>query len=249
MPSYATPGITLQVHKYKGTGRVVVFYTALRGKVEAVARGVGRPKSKLASAVEPFVLSKLFLAEGRELDKLTQAEVLESHYPLRRDMNRYGYASLIGELTVKTTEPGHSIQELFTALAEAYRALCDAQVPEIVLWWYLVRLFEISGVSPVLEACCRCGGELGAGACYLPGEGGMVCEACHPPNQGMSLDGSARAVIAGLSRFEADRLNRIKISEENIKQIRRMMDAHIDHQFGLNLKSRDFIRQFQGQDQ
>lgn len=245
MPSYATPGITLQVHKYKGTGRVVVFFTALRGKVEAVARGVGKPKSSLASAVEPFVLSKLYLAEGRELDRLTQAEVLESHYPLRQDMHRYGYASLIGEITVKITEPGQAVGGLFEYLADAYRALCDAPVPEVVFWWYLVRLFEAEGIQPVLDRCCRCGGELQPQAWYLPGEGGMVCENCSPPDRGIALHAGARAVLGGLGRISADRLERLSVNEEHRAAIRRVMDAHLDHQLGLNLKSRDFVRQFQ----
>ena len=41
MRTFAAPGISLTVKKHRGTQRLAVFCTEERGKVEAVARGIG----------------------------------------------------------------------------------------------------------------------------------------------------------------------------------------------------------------
>jgi len=67
---------------FRGTGRMVTFYTRERGRVEAAAQGIGKPGSTLSAAVEPFTLSTLFLVEGRGADRLTQCRVIEPFYEL-----------------------------------------------------------------------------------------------------------------------------------------------------------------------
>ncbi len=254
MATYSTLGITLLVHKYKGTGRVVSFCTPTRGKVEAVAQGIGRPHSKLAAAVELFTLSKLMFAEGRDLDRLIQAEVIEAHYALRQDMTRLGYASYIAELTANTSEPDHPLPGLFERLAGTYSALCDATSagsgqatdPELVLWSYLMGLFEAHGVAPDLEVCCRCRTALSGDGWYVPADAGLMCAGCRPGENGMLLSAEARGTAQSIQRMPPDKLGRLSLGDEARGQIRRFIDAHTDHQFAVETKSRKFIRQLRG---
>jgi len=262
MATYSTLGITLLVRKYKGTGRVVSFYTPTRGKVEAVAQGIGRPASKLAAAVELFTLSKLMFAEGRDLDRLIQVEVIEAHYALRQDMTRLAYASYIAELTAKTSEPDHPLPGLFERLAATYSALCGATSagslrqaqdktgqatdPELVLWSYLMRLFQAHGLAPDLEVCYRCRAALSGDAWYVPADAGLVCGGCRPGENGMLLSAEARGTVQSIQRMPPEKLGRLSLGDEARGQIRRFIDAHTDHQFGVETKSRKFIRQLRG---
>lgn len=243
MATYSTEGVVLLVHKYKGTGRVVSFYTRDRGRVDAAAQGVGKPGSKLAAAVELFTLSKLMFAEGRDLDRLTQADVVESHYPLRADMTRLACASYIAELTVKSSEPSHPLSGLFARLVEAYAALCRASDPEVVLWWYLLRLFAAHGVAPDLACCCRCGAVLDGHTWYLPAEAGLICGRCVPPGNQMPVSAETRSLLQSLMRMSAGRLDRLGVSAQARGQVRHLLDTHADHQFGIQTRSRKFLRQ------
>ena len=246
MTTYSTLGITLQVHKYKGTGRVVTYLTPDRGKVEAVAQGIGRAGSKLTPAVELFTLSRLLLAEGRDLDRLSQAEVIESHYALRQDMTRLTYASYIAELTANTSEPREPMPGLFERLAGALSAFCDSSDPEPILWWYLLGLFEIHGLAPNLDVCCRCRTSLDGGACYVPAEAGLVCTNCLPQAGAIFLSPEACGVLRSIKRMAPERLPRITIGAEARAALRRFLDAHTDHQFGVATKSRRVLRQLRG---
>ncbi len=249
MATYSTLGITLIARKYKGTGRVVTFYTPDRGIVEAVAQGVGKPGSKFAAAVEVFTLSRLMLAEGRELDRLAQAEVLEAHYPLRNDMTRLAYAAYIAELIARTSEPDHPLPGIFEKFGKTLSALCDSRDPELVQWWFLRHFFAAHGITADLARCSRCGNGLAGHARYIPGDGTLICEACIEYGEGMMLSPEARGLLTGLPALALQRLERLSMSESARGEIRRIMDAHTDHQFGIETKSRKFLQQMRSSGQ
>ncbi|MFO8081999.1 MAG: DNA repair protein RecO, partial [Armatimonadota bacterium] len=123
LPTYAAEGVTLVARAFRGTGRMVNFYTRERGLVTAVAQGIGKPGSSLAPVVELFTHSKLHFAQGKGADRLTQARVIEPFYALRRDMTRYGYGAVACELIVRTTETGQIVPGLFEMLIGYLRAM------------------------------------------------------------------------------------------------------------------------------
>lgn len=243
MPTYSTTAITLQARKYKGTGRVVSFYTPERGKVEAVAEGIGRPTSKLAAAVEPFTVSRLLLSEGKQLDRLSQAEVLESHLRLRSDIVRLAYASYVAELIARTTEPYHPEPALFALLSDALDALCEDDDPEMVTWSFTLGFLDRQGLAPELARCCRCGEMAGLEVCYMPAEAGVACASCTPQGHGMPISPEARAVADSLRKMGPARAGRLTLGDDARAQLRRVLDTHVEHQYGFEPKSRRFLAQ------
>ncbi len=57
--------------------RIITLLTRQHGRVRAVAKGVRRTTSRWGSRLEPFTHVDLQLAEGRNLDVITQAETLD----------------------------------------------------------------------------------------------------------------------------------------------------------------------------
>ena len=242
MPTYTATGITLIARKYGDTGRVVSFCTRERGKVEAVARGVGKPASRLAAAVEPFTMSKLFFAEGRDLDRLTQAEVIEAHLPLRHDMRLYAYGAYLLELTNVTTEVGQAHPELFDDLAASLAALMAGDDAEIITWGFTLRLLVSQGSAPEVDVCVECGGELKGRASYAPGQGGFICQRCSPTSEGrLQVSGAALGALRSLATMPIARLNRVALKAQARREVSRVIRAHTDYHVGDNLKSRAFL--------
>ena len=64
----------LRTHKLGEADRIITLLTRHHGRVRAVAKGVRRTTSKFGSRLEPFTHVDLQLAEGRNLDIVTQAE-------------------------------------------------------------------------------------------------------------------------------------------------------------------------------
>ena len=63
--TYKTEGVVLRSIRYGEADRVLHLYTADRGRVGAVAKGVRRVRSRLGGRLEPLSRVKLVLYEGR----------------------------------------------------------------------------------------------------------------------------------------------------------------------------------------
>ena len=74
VPLYRDEAIVLRTHKLGEADRIVTLLTRHHGRVRAVAKGVRRTTSKFGARLEPFTHVDLQLAEGRNLDVITQAE-------------------------------------------------------------------------------------------------------------------------------------------------------------------------------
>ena len=68
------------------------------GKLRAVARGVRRPKSRLAGHLEPLTRARVSVSEGRSLDHIAEAETLQSYRPLREDLELVSKAFYLADL-------------------------------------------------------------------------------------------------------------------------------------------------------
>jgi len=235
-------GITLTVKKYRGTERLAAFYTRERGKVEAVAKGIGKPGSKLAPLVEPLTLSKLFFAKGRNIDILTQGEVIDSFYELRRHIRSYGYACYLVELTASATEPGQANPPIFEALRASLAAMEGTEDPQVIGWAYSLKLLAELGLSPVLDSCVICEGPPTERATYQPAAGGLVCNNCQPvSNAGHLVSGATRGLLRSLVTMPISRLERLKMTPKNRQQITGLLRQHIAYHLGLRPRSEEFL--------
>ena len=78
---YRDEAIVLRTHKLGEADRIVTLLTRQHGRVRAVAKGVRRTTSRFGSRLEPFTHVDLQLAEGRNLDVITQAETIQPFAP------------------------------------------------------------------------------------------------------------------------------------------------------------------------
>jgi DNA repair protein RecO (recombination protein O) len=65
--NYSTEAIVLGSHKLGDADRVVTLFTADRGKVPTVVKGVRKVKSRFGGRLEPFTQLQVQLHEGRNL--------------------------------------------------------------------------------------------------------------------------------------------------------------------------------------
>ena len=78
VPLYRDEAIVLRTHKLGEADRIITLLTRQHGRVRAVAKGVRKTTSRWGSRLEPFTHVDLQLAEGRNLDVITQADTLDA---------------------------------------------------------------------------------------------------------------------------------------------------------------------------
>ncbi|HEY9873712.1 MAG TPA: recombination protein O N-terminal domain-containing protein, partial [Candidatus Obscuribacterales bacterium] len=77
--TYKATGINLKSMPLGEADRLLTILTREFGLIRAVAPGARKHHSKLSGRSGLFVVNELLIAQGRSLDKITQAETKESY--------------------------------------------------------------------------------------------------------------------------------------------------------------------------
>jgi len=131
-----TEGIILKRTNYGEADRILTIYTKHYGKIKALAKGVRRITSRRGGNVELFNQAVLFLNKGKNLDILTEAEVVNSFKSWRRDLKKVTVAYYFSELVDKLTPEEQPNKAVFQLLSNYLGKLGTASLPE------LTRSFE-----------------------------------------------------------------------------------------------------------
>lgn len=183
MALYRDEAVVIRTHKLGEADRIVTLLTRQHGLVRAVAKGVRKTTSRWGSRLEPFTHVDLQLAEGRNLDIVTQAETLSPFAAgLGGDYARYTAGSVMLETADRlvTEERQPSVQQ-FLLLVGGLRAMTAGEHPPgQVLDSYLLRSLAVSGYAPSFDHCARCG-DAGPHRWFNPSAGGVLCSVCKLP--------------------------------------------------------------------
>jgi hypothetical protein len=140
--------IVLSARKSGENDRRLSLYTRELGRLSALAVGVGRPKSKLAPAVEPSVEAnyRLWMAPEGGFARITGGGISASFPGLRGDWSRMNTALFFCEWTEKLTAVQQPHPEKFDLLRAALSALEKGDDP-FLRAAFLAQFLERAGYS------------------------------------------------------------------------------------------------------
>ena len=198
---YKDEGVVLKAIKLGEADRILTIYTRYNGKVQAVAKGIRKTKSRFGGRLEPFTRVDLMLYRGRSLDTVTGADIVESFKSVRDDYRSLTAAASLAELVDKVTPDREKSLQVYALLVSGLKALASGG-PSTVVPAFYVKLLSVSGYHPQLQICSVCGSDHDLRGFSAP-LGGVVCESC--------LNEEEDAVTLSDDRLEL--LNRVLASE------------------------------------
>ncbi len=210
MAPVALDAIILQVFPYSETSKILRVLTRSHGVRSAIAKGALRPKSRFGAVLEPFAegVATCYLREGRELQTLAAFELGRGHQALGRNLVRFGAASLLAELVLRTaSEEAHpALYDAFRASIDALERADDEAVEAVALAqaWHLVAHL---GFAPALDECIACGRALAPAedVTFDHSAGGVRCAQCAvatAASPGRPLPAFARQALGTFLRGE-----------------------------------------------
>ena len=162
--------------------RIVTLFTITRGKLDAVAKGVRRPRSHLGGRVEFLNECDFLMHRGRSLDVIVSAEIWHSAWCAVVAPERFAVATVVAELIDAFCEPDLALPDVYELLIGAIAAIAASDAPEHLLPRFSLRLLEMLGLAPPLTTCVRCGAELPKGSVWLDAQsGGVIGRQCREP--------------------------------------------------------------------
>jgi DNA repair protein RecO (recombination protein O) len=127
---YRTEAVVLDRKDFGEADRLLTLYTPGMGKVRAIAKGARRTTSRLSGHIELFTHTELQLASGRNLDIITQSQLIHSHERLRVDLWRAALGFHVLELVNYFSEERLENPAVWHVLLEVLGRL-DAVEPEV----------------------------------------------------------------------------------------------------------------------
>ena len=161
--TYKATGINLKGMPLGEADRLVTILTPEFGLIRAVAPGARKHKSKLRGRCELFVVNQLLIAKGRSLDKIIQADTLESYPGLSRNLEKLAASQYLAELVLALALSEEPQPELYELLTEHLRRLENSQdMAHAYLAQAVFHLLAIAGIGPQVQACCLTGEAIAA---------------------------------------------------------------------------------------
>lgn len=154
--TYKAIGINLKGMALGESDRLLTVLTKERGLVRVVAPGARKHQSSLRGRSGLFVVNQLLIAEGRNLDKIVQAESLESFPGLSRDLQKLTAGQYLAELVLYQALSDQPQEDLFAMFMHALQQLAEAPTSDILpyLTQATFQLLTLAGVAPQVLLCC-----------------------------------------------------------------------------------------------
>jgi DNA repair protein RecO (recombination protein O) len=214
--SFKSEAVVLRSIRYGEADRVLHLYTADRGRVGAIAKGVRRMRSRMGGRLEPLARVRLVLHEGRgELCTVTQVDTVHAHPGLRERRATLERATQACDSVLRLLDSSEANPPAYNLLCNEL-ALLDsdpAAASRAHALAFRVKLLLAAGFAPELVSCAACGetfteagrrsasSERGAGgpaeaavAGFSPSAGGVVCTGCEAGS--FPLGAEAHAFLA-----------------------------------------------------
>src|SRR3989304_285501 len=120
-----TDAVVLKSMKFRDTSKIVTFYTRRYGKLKGVAEGARETKSKFGASLEPMTLLSLVLykKEHRDLQLISQADILHRHKSIHSDFDRMPVALSVIELLNRLTHEEEENALLYALVLETLDAI------------------------------------------------------------------------------------------------------------------------------
>jgi DNA repair protein RecO (recombination protein O) len=132
------------------------------GLIRVIAPGARKQKSSLSGRSGLFVVNDLLIAQGKSMDKITQAESLQSFPKLSLDIRKLTAGQYLAELVLQQALSEQGQESLFYLLLEHLDRLEAAPVDRILphLTHGIFQLLALAGIAPQLYQCCLSGEPL-----------------------------------------------------------------------------------------
>ena len=250
MAAQKTQAIVIRTFPLQEFHKIITFYTHDFGKVKAVAYGVKSPKSRLGGSLELLNHGTLLFQhrENRELQNITDFNLIEGFDAIRSDFTRITYACYFAELVDSIASEGVANPEIFDLLRTTYQSLVHADDVPLLARGFEIKFLDCAGYGPELSRCVHCSATLKRattakfGIAFSVRYGGVLCSECE------NRDGAAFTIAPGscellkvLRTSGLERFNRVRASTRNHQELKRLLGSFIEYHTERTLKSLRFI--------
>lgn len=235
--TYNIKALILNRKPFSEDGSRVTVYSENLGKLELVARGTKKIKSKLAGHLEPISLVEIMVVRGKQYNYIGTVVSKDCYVKIKNNFAKIkaaGQAIKVFNLIIKL---GQSDQDIFHLLKNYFDFLAGASAKtdyDFFAQLFVLKLLVKLGHKPELYNCVNCHKKISpSGNKFDLTRGGLVCAKCSGHNQLMQLTISDDCIklLRLADKYDFSQLTKIKINKRIEQEIGGIINKFFDYNF------------------
>jgi DNA repair protein RecO (recombination protein O) len=155
--------IVLRKTNFSETSLIVQLYTKEHGKISAMIKGARSSKSKIGSKVDTlnWIEVVFYNKEEKELQLVTQANLVNYFQFIKSDLDKLKYASAICELIIKLVPEKDANEKLFRGVTKMLSLINQQSSDHDFLFTqFLIFFIKEIGFELSFSKCPKCSNEI-----------------------------------------------------------------------------------------
>ena len=245
--TYQCEGLIIQKSPMGEADLLVTLFTKEHGKLRAVARGARRSTSKMVGHLEPLTQIRISVAHGRNLDHITQGQVIENFAALKSDLVAITKGQYVAELVAGFASEASPNQPFYNLAVEVLQNIGLHPESEWPLRFFELQLLRVSGLMPELYQCVECRQPLTPGNHrFSPSAGGTICPNCQPAGAHVRpLSLRAVKVLRLLHRGPLLDIIPLKVNSSSAQELKSVLGGTVTYWLDKEIRSNSFLEQLQ----
>lgn len=236
---YKYTGIVLSKKDIGEADRLYNIYTLEQGKITVIARGVRKPKSKLAGKLENFYLIDFTVMKNRGMGNIASS-IVENNFPDLHnnfDVLEKVFESIkIFSRLIKEEEKDAEILNLLFEYLEAMDVLAknketkeNLEKCSLIEQGFIFKFLDLLGYKIETSRCIESGESLSKKNNYFNySQGGMVCDRyARGMENTMAISNNSIKIIRIFFQNKLSSLSKLEVSKRDTDEIRRMSSSFI----------------------
>jgi DNA repair protein RecO (recombination protein O) len=245
-------GLVLRARDLGEADKIVTLLTRERGKMDAVARGARRVRSRLLALAQPFTHGDFLLFLNRRgLHTLSQGEITQPFRRLREDLLLMAYAAHFTEIVHIALPAEQPAENMLEIILQALSLLESGEIaPSLVSRWFELHTLDVMGYRPELEACVHCRRPFAVGKqaslLFSTAEGGLLCQSCaHMDPRALSISGAVWQSMRFLLEIASSRLVTFRLGEAENASLESLLLEALEYRLETRLEAWSFLQSIQ----
>jgi DNA repair protein RecO (recombination protein O) len=262
-----TEAVVIKTLDLREADKIITFFSREYGKVQGVARGVRKIRTKYSGKLalfnrvdviffqktEPFQGGGF--SEKHQLLRITQVDMVEGFPQFQKDFYRLIGASYIAEFLNRLFEEfDDSHKAVYTLVCHTLNAFATLPQIQNILPAFELKLLAHLGYAPVLHECTGCQRPRTqttqtdeAAMRQMLGfnviTGGVLCPRCKSLKKG-TLDVSTAAInmLQQLLETAILHIDQIPLTPQISQEIKPLLTAYMQYYLGVSLKTDAFLQ-------
>ncbi|MBR3767252.1 MAG: DNA repair protein RecO [Clostridia bacterium] len=242
MEKFTIDGIVIRTSVTGEADRIAWVLTRDRGIIRAFAKGARGTKSRLHGGTSLFAYCNFSFTEKNNAYNISEAQVKEVFFDLRKSMETLTLAQYFCEVIAKAI-PEKCYEEVYLRLLlNSLHLLCKSDKHELLIKSvFELRLVSVAGYMPSVVACENCGEYLTDIMYFNCQTGELFCSSCGKQHLLPAVPSSVVSAMRHICFSDFSKIFSFELPEDMLLLLNRLTENYLRSALGQEFKLLSYL--------